>query len=599
MVKNYKYKSMRLACSIIIKDDTELQNLQNCLNSVVPYFETVLVVANGEQVGGIQTLCTTYPNVIYQYKKWENDFSAIRNYSFDELTKIGDFDYLFWIDTDDVLVGGEHLLNVANTAKKQAFDVVFLTYWYGCTFDKDNQLVSVDVEHMRERLIRPGSITWKGRLHETPVPVENSKHKYTSVKYSKEYPISVMHTSTNETAQSKMQRNKDILEIQLEEERKKGDADPRTLLYLMKIYADLNDEKQWKKLLTMGEEYMRKSGWDQERGTCLVLMGRTYQQFGRHQEALEKYHEAIKEYPYMPEAYLYVAHLYYDLKEYNKARHWLDLALSIKLPEISSDIVHISKLKVMSANLKMRLAYYVDKDIKQAIEYAQILYKADPIEDNLNMLNYLLDLGNLNTACEQTHAVLRYLNDIGDLKSIRNILDALPTAISAQKFAINIRKAVTPPKRWAKDEIAYFVNFNGPALEKWDGNSVAKGLGGSETMAIQLAEEMVKKGYKVTIYGDPEKITEVNGVKYLPYYYFNPVDYFNILIQWRHWFLADQVKAKRFYVDLHDVFTTIDITKSQLNAIDKFMVKSEAHKALVGKDLLDKFTIIPNAIYRP
>lgn len=588
---------MKLACSIIVKDDSELQNLQNCLRSVVPYFNTVLVVANGEGVSGIQAYCATLSNVVYMYKKWENDFSAIRNYSFNELSKIDDFDYLFWIDTDDVLVGGESLLNVANTAKKQAFDVVFLTYWYGCTFDDKGQLLSVDVEHMRERLIRPKSITWKGRLHETPVPVENSKHKYTSVKYSKEYPVAVMHTSTNDIAQTKMQRNKDILEIQLEEERKTSTADPRTLLYLMKIYADLNDEKLWKKAIEMGEEYMKKSGWDQERGSCLVIMGRMYQQFGRNTEALEKYHEAIKEYPYMPEAYLYVAHLYYDLKEYNKARHWLDLALSMSLPEISSDIVHISKLKVMSANLKMRLAYNVDKDIKQSVEYAQILHKADPTKDNEEMLYYLTDLNNLNTACEHAHALLKYLYDIDDRKSIQKVLDGLPSAITNQKFAINIRKLITVPRRWKENEIAFYVNFNGPALEKWDGNSVAKGLGGSETMAVQLAESLAKKGYKVTIYGDPNKQIEINGVTYVPYYYFNSADYFNIFIQWRHWFLADQVKAKKFYVDLHDVFTTVDLTKGQMNAIDMFMVKSQAHKDLASKEMLPKFTIIPNAIY--
>ena len=111
---------------------------------------------------------------------------------------------------------------------------------------------------------------------------------------------------------------------------------------------------------------------------------------------------------------------------------------------------------------------------------------------------------------------------------------------------------------------------------------------------IRLSEEWVKQGYKVAVYGDPEKPCTINGVVYLPWYWFNSQDKFNIFIQWRGWGMCNKIKCKKFMVDLHDIFAGIDVDESMLPDIDRFMVKSQYHRDL-AKNIPDyKFKIISN-----
>lgn len=161
---------------------------------------------------------------------------------------------------------------------------------------------------------------------------------------------------------------------------------------------------------------------------------------------------------------------------------------------------------------------------------------------------------------------------------------------------LKIRREVAPPRKWKDNEICYFANFGGKHFEPWDGTSLDKGIGGSETAVIRLADAWTKKGYKVTIYGDPMRKGDHNGVAYLPWYYFNYKDSFNIFIQWRSWALASQVKARKFYVDLHDVFSGIDVSSEDLEHIDSFMVKSKYHRSLAPNIPDEKFIVISNPL---
>jgi hypothetical protein len=121
------------------------------------------------------------------------------------------------------------------------------------------------------------------------------------------------------------------------------------------------------------------------------------------------------------------------------------------------------------------------------------------------------------------------------------------------------------------------------------------GIGGSETAVIRLSEEWAKKGYNVVVYGDPKEPVEINGVTYLPWYYFNKRDRFNIFIQWRATHLAGKIHAKMFLSDMHDVYA--DVThKDNIDKLDKFMCKSIYHREF-GKDFpVTKVEVISNGI---
>lgn len=588
---------MHISATFVIKDDTELENFKLSYQSVAPFVQSVHVVANGTETAQIEAY-TKSQGGEYYYLPWSEDFSEQRNFIFSKVPK--ETDFIWWQDADDVLIGGEYLEQCAQMAQSTGKDVVYFAYWYGCRFDGKPSVATfkeVDIEHYRERLIRPGVIEWKGRLHETPVPVANANNNYTKFSYDEtDRPIAVMHLSTMEDAVGKLARNQRILESQLEEEREDGEADPRTLLYLMKIYAEEGDAEKLQLCIKMGEEYLTKSGWDEERANCCDLMAICYTKLDNVDKAIGFLHRAIEEYPHQPLHYIRLGLSYYNKGKYREARHWLDVASQLDLDSKTAGINNIKELKVLFAQLLLKLKYNVDKDIAGAVEACKLLYREQPLEANKENLLFLMDLLDLKTASENSKKVVEYLDSIGDEKAIMGVINALPIVISEQPWAISQRHHHTPPRIWKDNEICYFANFGSKHFEKWDGKSLQKGIGGSETAVIELARQWVEMGYKVTVYGDPEYMGEQEGVMYLPWYYFNKGDKFNIFIQWRNAQLAPVIKARKFYVDLHDVVAQVDYSKDTMDAIDGIFFKSKYHRDMLPQLPNSKAFIVGNGI---
>ncbi len=595
---------LKINAAIIVKDDTELPKLKKALASIGEFVDGIYLTTTGKQVEEIKKTCETLHqdglNIHLSHFDWVDDFSAARNFNFSQVPK--DTDYILWIDADDLFVGGPKLREVAQTAKDNGKDIIFFTYWYGCEFEGEPSIQNfkgVMMEHMRERLIRPEVITWKGRLHETPVPISGSRNNYTSYAYHEtERPIAVMHTSKDVELPEKMERNQRLLELQLKDEReRKEGADPRTILYLMKIYAEKDDPKLWELVVPMSEEYLLKSGWDEERGTCWEQVGIVCGKKGKHKQAVQAFLNAIKEWEKQPLFYLRLAYSYYNCENYRAAEHWLTVASQMDLDNKGSNLTNFKAIKVLFAQLLLKLNYNAKKDTKKALEAAKLLFTEDPRQENAQQVEFLENVDKLNDACHDTDMLLRYLDSIGEEDKILPVLDALPDSITSQPFAQTARNMFSPPRKWGEKEICYFANFGQKHFESWSPKSLDSGIGGSETAVIRLAQEWAKLGYKVTVYGDPsEDKGEVDGVTYLPWYYFNSRDSFNIFIQWRGWQLAGKVKAKKFLVDLHDIYSAVDISEDQLRNIDKFMVKSLYQRGLAPTVADEKFEIVSNGI---
>lgn len=585
---------MKISLNIIIKDDSEIKGLQDAVISAIPYVDGVFITSNGKNVKNIRSWCEAN-KFNYSHLDWSKDFSKQRNFNFSQAK---DYDYNFWMDSDDILVGGQYLREVAQMALDSKKDVVFFSYWYGCTFDGEpspKTVKSIDIEHLRERLIKPGSNNWVGRLHETPVPVKGKEISYTKYPYHpKERPIAILHTKSREDAQETMERNREILELQLEDERKVGKADPRTLLYLMKIYSELDEQPILRTCIEMGEEYINSSGWDEERATCRDVQAICYNKLGEYDKTIDFLHLAIKEYPHQPLHYVRLAMAYFNAGKYRASKHWLDFALALPMDDKTAGIQNIEEMKVLSAQLMLKMSYQVEKNTSKSVQAAELLSKVQPSKENEENLLFLQDLNDLNEAAKNTDLLVKYLESIEQTSAIPKIISLLPAAISTQPFAINHIKRHSPARKWADNEICYFASFGSEHFEKWSPKSLDKGIGGSETAVIELSKYWSKMGYKVTVYGDPrDDRGEHDGVTYLPWYYFNPKDEFNIFIQWRSSSLANHINAKKFLVDLHDMYHP-SMFSDDVEAVDAFIVKSEYHKSLRGEIPESKFVVVGN-----
>ena len=592
---------MILSTCLIVGNDSELPSLSRCIDSFIDYTDEIIVVANGKDVSKIEAYCKTEPKIKYFWHEWHKDFAEQRNFCASKVRS--DADYYFWIDSDDVLVGGEYLRTIAEKSKKAGLDVVFFTYWYGCLFKgtpSAETMEKVELTQLRDRLLRPGVTVWKKRLHETPVPVENIEFVHSQVQYSPEYPIAWLHLGVyrnmDETeSKVKTARNREILELELEDERRTIGADPRTLIYLMNIYGEENDTETLEKTIEMGNEYLTKSGWDAERAMCCCIMGKCLGKLGRETEAKELLLKAIGEYPYDPMLYLYLTKSCGNLKQYREMKHWLEIGLALDPKEAISNVTNLLELQLMAAELTMHYNFNGERNVRKAYKAMQILYKTLPNQQNKETLDYLKTMNDLEEGSRASHELMLFYQENDNSEGIVKVVGSMPDTMRNLPFAWAMYNKHCQPKTWGKNEICYYATFGKPFLEHWDGNSLGKGLGGSETAVIRLSEEWVKKGYKVTVYGDPLVRTEVNGVMYVPYFEFNPRDYFNIFIQHRSAFLARRVKAKKFLVDLHDLVNVKQFMDKE-SAVDKFMVKSQFHASLLEGVELERIGVISNGI---
>lgn len=592
---------MILSCCIIVGNDSELESLKRCINSVYPYVDEIIVTANGKETQEIEKTLKGLDKIKYFYHAWTDNFAEQRNFCASKIRK--DADYYIWIDADDVLIGGELLREIASKAKKMGLQAVFFDYWYSCLFDGEpsvENLKSVELTQVRERILSPGAVVWKKRIHETPVPKEDIDYKHTIIRYSKENPIVWLHLGvtrelSKEEQMKRMNRNRNLLELELEDERKEGGADPRTLLYLMKIYTELDDKELWLKNIEMGNEYLTKSGWDAERATCCALMGRSLEKLDRHQEAKDILYKSIKEYPYDPILYFYLSRVCFNMGQYKEMKHWLTMGLNIDSSETASNITNLLEMKVLSTELMMNYYFNGEKNIRKAYQAMKLLYNEMPSQDNKERLDYLKELYDLDLACEDAHKLTLYYQSLNNSEGIVDVIKSMPSSMQNLPFAWAMYNKHKTPRVWKSDEICYYASFGSPHFEKWSAKSLEKGIGGSETAVIQLAKQWVSKGWKVVVYCDCGQDEGVyDGVLYLPYFKFNPRDHFNIFINWRSVHLAGKIKCKKFVADFHDLYAE-DAVKNY-DRYDKIFVKSEYHRSLAPNVPDGKFEVVWNGI---
>lgn len=147
--------------------------------------------------------------------------------------------------------------------------------------------------------------------------------------------------------------------------------------------------------------------------------------------------------------------------------------------------------------------------------------------------------------------------------------------------------------------------WTGPAWEPWNIDTPkTTGIGGSETVAGNLAIEFVKLGHNVKMFGQHQNQIQY-GVQLMPWETFNQNEELDLLIISRNLQpINDNLKAKKVVAWFHDIFSLSNIapnnhmTEIQLRKIDKFITLSPWHADFflqyhqnIPKD---KIIIIPN-----
>lgn len=602
----------KILLTAILKDDTEYQMAKRMFASFMPYCQGLAVAITGlskttklekliRKYNGVYVKTTpeTHPR-IYSNGKFTN-FAEARNVSFQLADQQEGYDWYLWADVDDILIGGNELSQVATLADKAKMDMVFFTYWYAINMKENNTFDENDVQidHTRERLIKPHMFKWVSRLHEVALPIDgNYKPRITEYLYDPKNNQNIVwaHITDEKRVADNMERNIEILEAQIKEEEHK---DPRTVFYLAKTYYDMKDKTRDELALFLLDEYLRgphPSGWPEERANAWEYIANICARRGDHKRAIKALHEGIQEFPNKHMLYLLLAKEYAVIGLYEHSDFFLDVVLRMDPPKARTTIGNPLEVKFMAASLKYNQAIRSQK-IEEAIQWLKVRNELGHLKDD-GMLQTLQDAKALNDAAHNVFNYAKWLKDNGFTHKIQKLLESLPPELGREYFAHYIANEINEPKVWPKKSIVYYASWGADHFEGWSPKNLEKGIGGSETAVIELAKRFAKEGYDVTVYGDPrEDEGDYEGVHYRPWYEINWKDTFDTLILWRSPHLLDKdIKANRIFMDLHDVASQVEWTSERMDKVDKVFFKSKFHRSMLPKLPDEKAVIISNGI---
>ncbi len=136
------------------------------------------------------------------------------------------------------------------------------------------------------------------------------------------------------------------------------------------------------------------------------------------------------------------------------------------------------------------------------------------------------------------------------------------------------------------------LHLGSAGAETWDPlDSLSKGLGGSETMAVRVATQLAERGWRVTVYANVNPGC-VQGVEYQPWWLYDPAEAVDVLICSRNPALATERPNARYRVLwLHDA----DYPDLQEHAggWDEVVYVGEWQKQQLG---LGRGVVIPNGL---
>lgn len=605
----------QLALSMIVND--EVEELDRCLASISPYVDGIFITNTSgneatteiaKKYGALVSVDTSF-NVAFGQERvdwftkqmgWKPEttadekvflFDKARNYAMDKVPRF--YKYMLWMDADDIFRGGERLKEVIAQMNKYDCTSIFMNYLYEVELDAEGNIKNTIIEHKRERIVlNNGLYKWVAPIHETLIP-QGGEVRQTDTKI-----CDVVHLAKQDDRLASVHRNIKALEYSIYETKGK---DPRPIYYLAKAFYDLHKpeyNEKAEKLILMYLHGESPSGWAEERAQAYEYLSEIYREQKIYLKAIEAGLLAIKEYPKFPTTYLSLGVTYMCMNQWDYAMHYVQLASKLPMPETTL-VINPRDMIVRALEIVYNCALN-QNHVDEAYNAAEKLHQMFPQDPNiLEQYNFMTGMREERDTTKLYIQLAKRLIKEGKQDKLIALTSAAPDNIEnnplVTQFRNDYRPAVTHPPK----SVAIFC---GPGWTVWNPElmkhpSGQSFMGGSEEAVVYASSELVKQGYKVTVYADPGEEGDYDGVTYLNHFKFNPKDSFDILIGWRQVQIFNQkYKARRSYLWLHDVPNAIDFTPERLANIDRIMVLSHAQRELLPDVPESKFFYTSNGI---
>lgn len=581
---------VKVALAMIVKGSKdEAPLLENCLKNISKHVDGIYLDINSPKGKGINQKVL---DIAKKYKAdvkqtvWEGNFVKARNDNFNRVPK--DFTHILWLDSDDTVENPEKIREVA--AITDSVDGIYIKYDYA-----HDEYGNVTVTHWVARLIKNNnSFAWKSSFADMEVTVHETLNERRKVKKAMNDEFWIVHHASEERRDASLTRNIELLEGMLDEYGRVETADPRILYYLATHYIDAYRYPDAKQLF---EEYLRLSGWAEERSQAWVYLGMIYQAYSDTAKARGCYMRALAENPDDPNPYVELGELEINDRLYQKAVTWLEMAVNKKIDHTA--MVQRPMDSTYRAYKLLSQAYVNigGKSLQKARKWLTEAQKLRPFDPELADAHKVLDeLVEVRDSTKAVDRLIKKLSEAKETDKIPALCDSLPESMQDNPLVVSARNYYRKPIKHPNKSIAILCGW-GP-LGNWGPSGLEKGIGGSEEAVIRISRELAKLGYKVTVYGTPGEEAGMDGdVEYRHYWDFNRKDEFDIFISWRNpEFFEEPVKARKSYLWLHDVMDTEEFTDTRLKNIDRIIFVSQYHRDLYPFISEDKCFVSGNGI---
>ena len=553
-------------CMISRKEDEE--SLIRAVNSCQEYVQELIIVdTTREGQEGI----TAFPTVRFD---WNGSFADARNFSFEHASG----DVVCWIDSDDTVTNPENLPILAKSIQDGKADWIYLEYVY-----QRDDTGNILAKHWKSRLFRKGTGHWVGNVHEDFMPDEAVNQVKDSDLGDKR--VIIEHHATQDELKEHSRRNLDIQLAELERDGEK--ADPRTVQYTAMSYQGLGE---YEAAIPYFLRHAKITGSREDKFWSLYRTSLCLHILGRNEEALSVALDSLKTFPQWKSSYFLLAGIYSALEDWPKVIEWTLTGLEKSDPDTLQVVSEIDYTILPLGRLAEAYLHTGNYELANstAIEAYGMNPKFQPSRELVKLCKETLELEwFVNSFLEVVSNVRKY-----DRTKASALFDLVPGELDDDIRIQRARGLTVPPKIWPENSVQIYC---GRSIEPWAYPSKFTGIGGSEEAVINMAEQLSKKGYQVTVFnrcGDLKG--NYNGVEYVPYYHFSPRDTYGSLFVWRSpEVFMRTIKARKKYLWLHDIAQPERFSQEVIDQVDKVMFLSRWHRNNLP-DLPDEKCYITN-----
>ena len=507
------------------------------------------------------------------YFPWVNDFAAARNFNFTRVSK--DYEWIFWVDADDIVKGSDQLREVLNKLDNNISGLV-LPYLYD--FDEDGVC---NVRHNKIRVIRnDGSYVWVGKLHEDLCQQRETMNFFSSN-------IQILHLTNAKRLNVAIKRN-------LEISKEMYDIDSKDARSQWNYANSLYMAGKLDEAIEMFFRFIECSGSEEEIYLAWERVSQIYFTKRDLERSIEAGLEALRMRPWYPNAYFTLAYSFFDARKFKHAKEMLLDGLRKRIPDDTMIVWNPRDYDYNPLSLLAKVYFQLGEPKESYLILQKIIdmfpQKKKTLQEWADEVKKIVD--NLERVDKIGEKVLKCRSK----KQIKKLLDNVPDDLRSHPKLCHLRNIHFIRKSSTGKDVSIYC-FQ--TAEIWNPESVKKtGIGGSEEAVINVSNVLSELGYNVTVYNScGHKAQKFGKVLYRPFWEYNPRDKTDITIAWRSPILYDhEVNSTQKYVWLHDTVNQNEFTRKRLDNFDKIFVLSDFHRSLYPGIENEKFVLTSNGL---